>query len=134
VTPTGPAVEPEDRRARIAALRALVKEHRRVMSREVVPNHLLYMLVGVALFVPSTILVYVAPGIRRWYVPVAIVFIGGLVAAYVAHLVRAGFRLGRLKEELEAAEEELRRLDAEERAGEGRATPAAAPRSGPPRR
>jgi hypothetical protein len=131
VQPAPSDLAPEDRRARIGQLRALVKDHRRVMSREVVPNHLLYILVGVALFVPSTILVYVAPGIRRWYVPAAVVFIGGLVVAYVAHVVRAGFRLGRLKEELDAAEDELRRLDAQERAAAADATPAvtaAAPR------
>ena len=97
---------------RIRLLRAFVKEQRRVMSREVVPNHLLYILVGVALFVPSTILVYVAPGVRRWFVPVAVVFIGGLIAAYVVSLVRAGFRLGKMKDDLDDAEEELRRLEA----------------------
>jgi hypothetical protein len=106
---SGAAVDPAER---IRLLRAFIKEQRRVMSREVVPNHLLYILIGVALFVPSTILVYVAPGIRRWFVPVAVVFIGGLIAVYVVSLVRAGFRLGKMKDDLDDAEEELRRLEA----------------------
>ena len=101
-----------DREERVRLLRQFIKEQRRVMSREVVPNHLLYILAGVALFVPSTILVYVAPGVRTWFVPLALAFIGGLIVTYVAHVVRAGFRLGKMKEDLEDAEEELRRLSA----------------------
>ena len=99
-------------------LKEFIRTTRREIGREVVPNHLLYILIGVALFVPSTAVVYFLPGIRRWFVPAAIVFMGSLAVIYVAHVVRAGLRLGKMQDELDLAQEELARLRAQQRKGD----------------